>query len=78
MNRSVVFEAATQLAERARRHALAANAEGNFEAAKRLIEEVLNDLRPFAQDDARVVQIIGALQRDALEFAPDFVLNRRS
>ena len=68
VNGEVVFAAATVLAERARRKALAANAEGNFEGAKRLIEELLNDLRPLAQDDSRVIQIIGALQRDVVEF----------
>lgn len=68
VNGDVVFEAATVLAERARRRALAANAQGNFEDAKRLIEEVLNDLRAFAQDDRRILTIIDALHRDALEF----------
>lgn len=68
VNGDVVFEAATVLAERARRAALAANAAGDFEGAKRLIEEVLNDLRAMAQDDRRVMQLIDALHRDALEF----------
>lgn len=68
VNGDVIFAAATLLAERARRDALAANAAGNFEGAKRLIQEVLNDLRAFAQDDRRVVKIIDSLHRDELEF----------
>jgi Ca-activated chloride channel family protein len=68
VNGDVMFAAATMLAERARRDALAANAAGNLEGARRLIQEVLNDLRAFAQDDRRVLQIIDSLHRDELEF----------
>jgi len=68
VNGDVILAAASVLAERARQVALAANAAGRFEAATRIIQDVLNDLQAFAQEDRRVLEIIDLLQRDAREF----------
>jgi Ca-activated chloride channel family protein len=67
VNGDVVYKVASVIAGRARRAALAANAAGDFEQAKRIIEGVLNDLRAMAQDERRVLRIIDELHRDALE-----------
>jgi hypothetical protein len=67
VNGDVVYMAASVIAGRARRAAWAANAAGDFERAKQIIEGVLNDLRVMAQDERRVLRIIDQLHHDALE-----------
>ena len=68
VNSDVIVAAATVLAERARREALALNAAGRFDDAKRIIAEVVSDLRAMAADDRRVMALINQLQKEMFEF----------
>ena len=68
VNADVIAAVATVLAERARREALALNASGHFDDAKRIIAEVLNDLRAMASGDRRVMALVDQLHRDMLDF----------
>ena len=67
VNADVIFATATFLAEKARRTALAANAAGDFEAAKAEVEAALHALHLFAKDDQRVRQLIKELQNELAE-----------
>ena len=66
-NGDVIFATASFVAENARRKALAANAAGNFDAAKAEVEGALRALHQFAKDDTRVPQLIEELQRELVE-----------
>jgi hypothetical protein len=63
----VLVEVATLIASRARRAALAANANGNFDDAKLVIQAALSDLRTLAPGDPRILRIIDDLHREELE-----------
>ena len=67
VNVDVIFATASFVAENARRKALAANAAGDFEAAKAEVEGALHALHLFAKDDTRVLQLIEELQRELAE-----------
>lgn len=69
VNRDVLVEVATLVAVSARRAALAANAKGNFDEAKGIIQAALSDLRVLAHGDPRVLRIIDELHREQLGLA---------
>ncbi len=69
IDRDVRVAVATLLAGRARRAALAANANGRFDEAQRILRDALNDLRALAPGEPRVIRIIDELHRDELELA---------
>lgn len=66
INKDVLVEVATLVAVGAKRAALAANAAGNFEDAKRILQTALSDLRVLAPGEPRVVRIIDELHREEL------------
>jgi len=69
VNHAVVLAAATQLAERARAMALAANRRGAFDEAQRILHEMMDTLRALAPGDQAVGAVIAQLQQDEAEFA---------
>ncbi|MEO8678618.1 MAG: VWA domain-containing protein [Vicinamibacterales bacterium] len=69
VNQEVCLAAATALAERARSAALAANRREDFDAAQRILREVVDDLRAMAPGDPRVLALIDQLHDDEPAFA---------
>ena len=69
VNREVRLAVATLLADRARAQALAANRRGDFEVARRIIRQMLDDLRAMAPGDREVLALIDQLHHDELTFA---------
>jgi len=67
VDRDVLVEVAMLVAVSARRAALAANAKGKFEEAKRIIQAALSDLRVLSPGDPRIALIIDELRREELE-----------
>ncbi|MDP3719463.1 MAG: VWA domain-containing protein [Acidobacteriota bacterium] len=69
VNRDVRLAVAAMLAERARSTALAANRRGDFDAAKRILREMVDDLRAMAPGDKGVLALIDQLHHDEVAFA---------
>ncbi|MDP2388775.1 MAG: hypothetical protein Q8N52_00500, partial [Acidobacteriota bacterium] len=69
VNRDVRLAVAAMLAERARSTALAANRRGDFDAAKRILREMVDDLRAMAPGDKGVLALIDQLHHDEVSFA---------
>lgn len=69
VNRDVRLAAAAMLAERARSSALAANRRGDFDEAKRILREMVDDLRAMAPGDKGVLALIDQLHHDEVAFA---------
>ncbi|MEY4636232.1 MAG: Family ership [Acidobacteriota bacterium] len=69
VNRDVRLFVAAMLAERARSTALAANRRGDFDAAKRILREMVDDLRAMAPGDQGVLALIDQLHHDEVAFA---------
>ena len=68
VNRKVRLAVASMLAERARANALAANRHGDLEAAKRILRQMVDDLRAMAPGDQGVLALIDQLHHDEMEF----------
>ena len=68
VNHEVRLAVASMLAERARAAALAANRRGDFDAARRILREMVDDLRAMAPGDKDVLALIDQLHHDELEF----------
>jgi Ca-activated chloride channel family protein len=68
VNREVRLAVATMLAQRARDAALAANRRGDFEGAKRILRQMVDDLRAMAPGDKGVLALIDQLHHDEMEF----------
>lgn len=69
VNREVRLAVATLLADRARAQALAANRHGDYEEARRIIRQMLDDLRAMAPGDKQVLTLIDQLHHDELACA---------
>ncbi|MDP2322038.1 MAG: VWA domain-containing protein [Acidobacteriota bacterium] len=68
VNRAVRLAVAAMLAERARSTALAANRRGDFDVARRILREMVDDLRAMAPGDKGVLALIDQLHHDELAF----------
>ncbi len=68
VNREVRLAVASMLAERARANALAANRRGDLETARRILRQVVDDLRAMAPGDKGVLALIDQLHHDEMEF----------
>lgn len=68
VNTAVRLAVATMLAGRARSAALAANRRRDFEGAKRILREIVDDLRALAPGDKQVLALINQLHHDEMEF----------
>ena len=68
VNLAVRLAVATMLAGRARAAALAANRRDDFDGAKRIVREIVNDLRALAPGDTQVLALINQLHRDEMAF----------
>ena len=68
VNTAVRLAVATMLAGRARAAALKANRRGDLEGAKRILREIVDDLRALAPDDQQVRALIDQLHHDEMEF----------
>lgn len=69
VNRDVSLAVATMLADRARAAALAANRREDFDAARRILREIVDDLRAMAPGDKGVLGVIDQLHHDELKFS---------
>ncbi|MGE0040664.1 MAG: VWA domain-containing protein [Vicinamibacterales bacterium] len=69
VNRDVLVAAAELLAERGRATALAANREGRYDEAARVLGEIATQLQAIANDDPRVTALVDGLRADEREFA---------
>lgn len=68
VNKDVRLAVATMLAEGARAAALVENRRNNFDAAKRILRQMVDDLRAMAPGDKGVLALIDQLHHDELEF----------
>ncbi len=68
VNRDVRLAVASMLAQRARDLALVANRRGDFADAKRILRQMVDDLRAMAPGDKGVLALIDQLHHDELEF----------
>lgn len=68
VNKDVRLAVASMLAERARANALAANRRGDLETAKRILRQMVDDLRAMAPGDKGVLALIDQLHHDEMEF----------
>ena len=68
VNVAVRLAVATMLAGRARSAALSANRRGDLDGAKRILREMIDDLRALAPGDADVMLLIDQLHHDEMEF----------
>lgn len=68
VNRDVLLAVTTMLAEGARAAALAANRRGDFDDAKRILRQIVDDLRAMAPGDKAVLALIDQLHHDEQEF----------
>ncbi len=69
VNQAVLLAVATQLAERARGYALAANRRGAYDDARRILHEAVATLQVLAPHDLAVQRLIATLEHDRDEFA---------
>jgi Ca-activated chloride channel family protein len=69
VNRGVRLAVAAILAERARSTALEANRRGDFDAATRILRQMVDDLRAMAPGDTGVMALIDQLHHDEVAFA---------
>ena len=67
VNHAVLSSVGAMLAERARASALAANRRDEFDLAKRILREMVSDLRALAPDDQAVQSLVEQLLQDERE-----------
>jgi Ca-activated chloride channel family protein len=68
VNKDVRLAVASMLAEAARANALAANRRNDFDAAKRIVRQMVDDLRAMAPGDKNVLALIDQLHHDEMAF----------
>jgi Ca-activated chloride channel family protein len=68
VNKDVRLAVATMLAEGARAAALIENRRGNFDAAKRILRQIVDDLRAMAPGDKDILALIDRLHHDEMAF----------